>query len=76
MTSPPVSNSKPPMDECNFTESVTEDWKQDEDEDQDEICIDGNLETALDTLRGKRDKTLKILEALVGEAMCVGYVLG
>jgi len=67
MTSPPVSSLKPPMDECNFTESVTEDWKQDEDEDEDEICIDGNLETALDALRGKRDKTLKIVEAVVGE---------
>lgn len=46
---------------------VTEDWDPNDDEDDPEVCIDANIDEALDTLRGKRGKTLTILEAVVGQ---------
>lgn len=43
---------------------MTEDWAPDDDNDNYEVCIDDNLEEALDKLRGKQGKKLKILEAV------------
>ena len=49
-------------------EGVTEDWDPyDDDDDGYEICMDDNLDKALDTLHGKQGKKLKILEAVIGQ---------
>ena len=48
-------------------EGVAEDWDPNDDEDEYELCMDDNLEKSLESLRGKRDRKLKILEAVVGE---------
>ncbi|KAL9126167.1 MAG: hypothetical protein Q9217_004747 [Psora testacea] len=45
-------------------EGVIEDWDSDNDDDNYEVCMDDNLEEALDKLRGKQGKKLKILEAV------------
>ncbi|KAL9630479.1 MAG: hypothetical protein Q9164_006394 [Protoblastenia rupestris] len=48
-------------------EGVTEEWDSDNDDDNYEVCMDDNLEEALDKLRGKQGKKLKILEAVTAQ---------
>ena len=56
-------------------ECVTENWDLDDDDDEDhEVCMDENLQEALDLLRGKQGKKLKLLEAVTGQ--CESEVCG
>ena len=48
-------------------EGVAEYWNPNDDGDDYELCMDNNLEKSLDSLRGKPDGKLKILEAVVGQ---------
>lgn len=51
-----------------YKEGVTNDWDPNAAEVDYEVCMDDHLQAALETLRGQRGKkTLKILEAVVGQ---------
>jgi len=47
---------------------AVERWEEcDDGEDEAEICMNDNLEETLESLRGNRQKTLQMLEAVLGE---------